>query len=103
MQKWKHPPVSSATDASRAGSGAATPAGTIGRLLGRLPELTDLAQIDPGRGGVIDIPSRFTATEIAAIASTGDPVLAKAAAAAANAGQLGQIAQYLAGVPDLVH
>ena len=34
--------------------------------------------------------------------ATGDPVLAAAAAAAAAAGQDGQVAQYLAGVPDLL-
>ena len=37
-----------------------------------------------------------------AAASTGDPVLAEAAAAAASAGQDGQVTQYLAGVPDLL-
>ena len=37
-----------------------------------------------------------------AAASTGNAVLAEAAAAAASAGQDGQITQYLAGVPDLL-
>ena len=90
--------------AARAGPGAADPAGTAGRLLERLPELTgsDPAGIDPARGGVIDVPARFTAAELAAAARTGDPVLAEAAAAAAGAGQDGQVTQYLAGVPDLL-
>jgi uncharacterized protein YidB (DUF937 family) len=69
-----------------------------------LPELTgsDPARIDPARGGVIDVPDRFTTAEMATAARTGDPVLAEAAAAAASAGQEGQVAQYLAGVPDLL-
>ena len=75
-----------------------------GRLLERLPELTgsDPARIDPARGGVIDVPDRFTATEMATAAGTGDSVLAGAVAAAAGAGQEGQVTQYLAGVPDLL-
>ena len=82
----------------------ADPAGTAGRLLEPLPELTgrDPAAIDPVRGGVIDIPPRFTAADLEAVARTGDPVLAKTAAAAASAGQDGQVTQYLAGVPDLL-
>ena len=48
------------TAAARAGPGAADPAGTAGRLLERLPELTgrDPARLDPARGGVIDVPAR---------------------------------------------
>ena len=89
------------TAAARAGPGAADPAGTAGRLLERLPDLTgaDPAGIDPARGGVIDVPDQFTAADLDAAARTGDPVLAEAAAAAAAAGQGGQVTQYLAGVP----
>ena len=94
------------TAAARPGlkTGPADPAGTAGRLLEPLPELTgrDPAAIDPARGGVIDIPPRFTAADLEAVARTGDPVLAKTAAAAASAGQDGQVTQYLAGVPDLL-
>jgi uncharacterized protein YidB (DUF937 family) len=92
------------TAAARAGPGAANPAGTAGRLLERLPELTarDLAGIDPARGGVIDVPDQFTTIELEAAATAGDPVLAEAAATAAGAGQDGQVTQYLAGVPDLL-
>ena len=94
------------TAAARPGlkTGPADPAGTAGRLLEPLPELTgrDPAAIDPVRGGVIDVPPRFTAADLDAAARTGDPVLAKAAAAAASAGQDGQVTQYLAGVPDLL-
>ncbi len=91
--------------AARARLGAADPAGTVGRLLERLPELTgrEPARIDPGRGGVIDVPDRFTTAEMAAAASTGNAVLVEAAAAAASAGQDGQVTQYLTGVPDLLH
>ena len=90
--------------AARAGPGAADPAGVAGRLLARLPDLTgrDPAQIDPARGGVIDVPPRFTISEVRTAARTGDPVLAAAVAAAADAGQDGQVTQYLAGVPDLL-
>jgi hypothetical protein len=90
--------------AARAGLGAADPAGTVGLLLERLPELAgwDPAEIEPARGGVIDVPSSFTLAELDAAALTGDPVLAAAAVAAAGAGHAGQVAQYLAGVPDLL-
>ena len=86
------------------GPGAADPAGTIGRLLERLPGLTgrDLFRIDPAHGAVIDIPDRFTTGEMEAGAATGDPALGAAAAAAATARQSGQVTQYLAGVPDLL-
>jgi hypothetical protein len=92
------------TGAARAGPGAADPAGTAGRLLARLPELTgrDPARIDPARGGVIDVPDRFTTADLEAAARTGDPLLAEAVAAAARAGQDGQVTQYLAGVPHLL-
>ena len=92
------------TATARAGLGTADPAGTVGRLLERLPELTgrDPSRIDPGRGGVIDVPARFTTGEMEAGAATGDLALAAAAAAAASAGHGGQVAQYLAGVPDLL-
>ena len=87
--------------AARGGPGIVGPAGTAGRLLERLPELTgqDPAGIDPARGGVIDVPDRFTAADLEAAARTGDAVLAEATAAAAGAGQ---VTQYLAGVPDLL-
>ena len=91
------------TDAARAGTETADPAGSVGRLLAGLPELTDPDRVDPARGGVIDIPDTFTLAEINAAARTGDPVLAAAIRAAASAGDTGQLAQYLAGVPDLLN
>ncbi len=92
------------TAAARAGPGTANPAGTAGRLLERLPELTgrDPARINPTRGGVIDVPDRFAPADLQAAARADDPLLAKAAAAAASAGDAGQVTQYLAGVPDLL-
>ena len=89
--------------ATRAGPGTPDPAGVAGRLLERLPELTgcDPARINPAQGGVIDVPPEFTETDRQAAARTGDPMLAGAVAAAASAGQAGQVTQYLAGVPDL--
>jgi Restriction endonuclease NaeI/Domain of unknown function (DUF4062) len=92
------------TDAARAGRGSADPAGTVGRLLERLPELADCdpVRIDPALGGVIDVPDRFTPAELEAVTRTGNSVLAAAAAAAASARQDGQVTQYVAGVPDLL-
>ena len=74
------------------------PARTAGRLLGRLPEADEytLESIEPGWGGVINVPARFTAEELAAAAGTGDPRLAAAAAAGE------EVTQYLAGVPGLL-
>ncbi len=79
------------------------PAGTAGRLMAHLPDLTghDPARIDAVRGGVVDVPGTFTAREVIA-ASRADQVLADAATAAKLAGHDGQITQYLAGVPDLL-
>jgi hypothetical protein len=76
------------------------PEGTAGRMLARFTG-DDPARLDPARGGVIDVPAAFTAGEITAAARAGQ-LLADAADAAARAGQDGQIAQYLAGVPDLL-
>jgi hypothetical protein len=91
-------------EAARAWRGAADPAGVTGRLLERLPELTvdGFSEIDPVRGGVIDVAPRFTGDDLHAAARTGDQVLAQAAKAAAAAGHRGQVTQYLAGVPALL-
>jgi hypothetical protein len=92
------------TAAAEGARGPADPAGVAGRLLQRLPDLTTThrAAIDPARGGVIDVPPKFTGEDLDAATNTGDPVLAEAAAAAAGAGQDGQVTQYLAAVPDLL-
>ncbi|MDF5751756.1 hypothetical protein [Spongiactinospora sp. TRM90649] len=73
-------------------------------LLMPLPELTghDPRQVDPGRGGVVDVPDRFTAEEVARALRDGDTTLEQAATAAAGSGEDGRLAQYLAGVPELL-
>lgn len=82
----------------------AGPLGVAGRLLDRLPDLGNLEPeaIEPRRGGVIDIPDRFTADELAEADRSGDQILAQAVAAARGAGSHGRVAQYLAGVPELL-
>jgi hypothetical protein len=86
------------TTAAGTGRSAGDPARLAGRLLGRLPEADEqtLESIEPGWGGVIDVPARFTAQELAAAAGTDDPRLAAAAAAGE------EVTQYLAGVPGLL-
>jgi uncharacterized protein YidB (DUF937 family) len=92
------------TSAMHTRSGTNDRLGGIGRLLDRLPKLSgrDLATIDPARGGVIDVPDRFSTVDLQAAAAADDPLLTEAAAAAARAGQDGELTQYLAGVPDLL-
>jgi hypothetical protein len=87
--------------AAAAGLGACDPAAMVGRMLAGLHVLAeyDLASHDPAYGGVVDVPGRFTAGEMAAAAETGDPVLVGAAAAA---GPDGQLTQCLAGAGDLL-
>ena len=79
-------------------------AGTAGRLLTRLadPPGREPSRADVARGGVVEVPETFTAPEVIAAAAA-EHVLAAAAHAAASAGHDGQIAQYLAGVPDLLN
>ena len=52
--------------------GKADAAGTAGRLLKPLPELTGPAQIDPALGGVIDVLAEFTAADLENAAKTGN-------------------------------
>jgi hypothetical protein len=86
-----------------AGRGAGDPAWLAGRMLARLDELSfnPPSSISPDYGGgFLDVPARFTAAELAEAAGSGDPALAAAAAAA---GPDGQVTQYLAGIPGLLH
>ena len=81
------------------------PVGTAGSVLSRLPVFDgdhDLGLIDSARGGVVDVPAAFTTREVIT-ATRADKVLADAADAAAQAGHDGRLAQYLAGVPDLLN
>ncbi len=81
-----------------AGRGDGDAARAAGLLVARLDELAVFHEPDPAWGGIIDVPARFTAGELTAAAACGDPVLAAAAAAAAD----GQVTQYLAGGPGLL-
>ena len=71
-------------------------------LLGPLPDLTELgaAEVDPGHGGVIRVPKRFTKDDLELARQKHDLVLDEAIDAAADAD--GEVIQYLAGVPDLL-
>ena len=83
---------------ARGGTGAGDPAGVAGRLMDHLEELARYGpDVNVADGGILDVPARFTASETAAAAAAGDPVLAAAAAHGA-----GQVTQYLAGVPELL-
>ena len=85
--------------AAGARRGEGDPLRAAGRLVAGLDELAMFYEPDPARGGVIDVPARFTAEEVTAAAVRGDPVLAAAAAAA---GPDGQVTQCLAGGPALL-
>jgi hypothetical protein len=82
-----------------AGRGAGDPAWLAGRMLATLDELSlyHPSSISPDYGGLVDVPARFTAAELAEAAASGDPVLAAAAAAPD-----GRVTQYLAGIPGLL-
>ena len=73
-----------------------------------LPCLTRMkaGDIDPSAGGVLDVPEKFGRPDLdrAAVLAreNGDMALSEAIDAAAAAGAHGEIAQYLAGVPDLL-
>jgi hypothetical protein len=87
--------------AAAAGLGASDPAAVVGRVLAGLDILAeyDPAEHDPAYGGVVDVPDRFSAEEMAAATEAGDRALAAAAAAA---GPDGQVTQYLGGAGDLL-
>ncbi|MGD0240529.1 MAG: hypothetical protein ABSB59_09400, partial [Streptosporangiaceae bacterium] len=85
--------------AAGARRGEDDPVRLAGRLVAGLDELALFFEPDPARGGVIDVPARFTDEELTAAAVRGDPVLAAAAAAA---GPDGQVTQHLAGGPSLL-
>ena len=83
------------------GPGETHPAAAIQPILLALPELSARDAV-PSRGGVIDIPDRFTRDEVALALQQQDPMLSEAVSAAAAAGAKGEITQYFAGVPDLL-
>jgi hypothetical protein len=92
------------TASNRGGPGVPDPAAVTREILTSLPDLTlrNPAAVDPSRGGVIDIPARFSKDDVARALKHGDPALDEAIAAARAAGCEGEITQYLAGVPDLL-
>ena len=73
-------------------------------LLAPLTDLSgqDIRQLDDACGGVIEVPDDFTSAAIEQARRSGDPTLKNAITAAERAGYPGRIAQYLAGVPDLL-
>ena len=71
-------------------------------LLAGLPEPTTPADIDPRRGGVIDVPDEFSDRDLAQAQQLHDPAMTEAVGAAASDGKPGRVIQYLAGVPDLL-
>ncbi|MFF7764150.1 hypothetical protein [Streptomyces griseorubiginosus] len=88
----------------RGGPGTVDPVRATRQLLSTLPELTgtDPRDIDPAVGGVLDVPDHFTDQDLHAARRRDDPTLNEAIAAAQQAGAAGQLAQFLAGVPDLI-
>ena len=71
-------------------------------LLKWLPELSaTTGDFDPGLGGVIDVPDRFTKADLQRARRQRDRAVASAITAAKAAGAAGMVTQYLAGVPDL--
>ncbi|WP_242890940.1 hypothetical protein [Actinomadura litoris] len=87
-----------------AGPGVADPVRASRALLTALPELSGMPprDIDPARGGVIDVPEAFTDDDLKRARRHGNALLDEAMAAAQRAGSAGQLAQYLAGVPALL-
>ncbi|MGW5639234.1 hypothetical protein [Streptomyces sp. NPDC003832] len=88
----------------RGGPGTVDPVRATRQLLRLLPELTgaDPRGINPAVGGVIAVPDHFTDQDLHAARRRNDPTLNEAIAAAEQAGAAGQLAQFLAGVPDLI-
>lgn len=89
------------TDSRANKPGAPHPGSAIQAVLTALPELRVQGET-PSRGAVIDVPDRFTQSEVTLALQQKDPVLRDAVTAAAAAGAKGEITQYLAGVPDLL-
>jgi len=87
----------------RGGPGTRAPYLAARALLAGLPEVASVTDVNPGRGGVIDVPEEFRESELAQARQLPDPALAEAIAAAARENKPGRVIQYLAGVPDLLH
>jgi hypothetical protein len=72
-------------------------------VLAGLPEVASVTEVNPGRGGVIEVPEEFREGDLARARQLPDPALAEAIAATARENKPGRVIQYLAGVPDLLH
>ena len=68
----------------RGGPGTRDPYLAARALLAGLPEVASVTDVDPGRGGVIDVPEEFRESELARARELPDPALAEAIAAAAR-------------------
>jgi hypothetical protein len=92
------------TDGRHSRTELLSPVGVTRGLLDPLPDLTasQIELIDPARGGVIDVPAKFTPDDIARAHESDDPVIEQAIQRALAAGAEGQVTQYLAGVPALL-
>jgi hypothetical protein len=74
----------------------------LNQVLERLPELSGPdTKVIPSRGGVIDVPDRFTLPELVRAVQERNRAVIAAIRAAKAVGTPGMVAQYLAGVPDL--
>jgi glycerol uptake facilitator-like aquaporin len=89
------------TASHHGGPGSTDPFRAARGLLEPLDAVTGLGA-EPGRGGVIDVPECFGPDDLKRARQGGDPLVGQAISAAADGGAPGQIAQYLAGVPDLL-
>lgn len=87
----------------RGGPGTRDPYPAVRALLAGLPEVASVTDLNPGRGGVIEVPEEFRESNLVRARQLPDPALAEAIAAAARENKPGRVIQYLAGVPDLLH
>jgi hypothetical protein len=88
----------------------AEPSTGIRDLLRALPQLSDASEVqdvDPAAGGVLDVPDKFTGTDLERahdlVRRTRDAALQEVIEVAAHAGAAQEIAQYSAGAADLLN
>lgn len=88
----------------------AEPSTGLRDLLQALPQLSDAGgaeDVDPAAGGVLDVPDKFTDTDLKRahelVHRTHDTALQEVIEAAAHAGAAEEIAQYSAGAADLLN
>src|SRR6202012_5930414 len=88
----------------------AEPSTGLRDLLQALPQLSDASEaedVDPAAGGVLDVPDKFTGTDLKRahdlVRRTRDAALQEVIEVAAHAGAAEEIAQYSAGAADLLN